>query len=370
MAEYYREGKIAWTPLVIFGSSFLRPLLGDMGYHIDEGIVLVADDETQARKFLSEYCRKTQGNGVEISSWKKRRKYPDNFCCGFLQMKKGTKEEEATEFLFANDFFPVVIGGGIIHDFLRYNHQIFRLSEKDTKDVSTIEFETKIANFRTYIVENVPDILQTLEGLHTSIVFMEYAGTEAQRQIFNCIVSVGAVYAKYLRKTCSEREVTAFADAYIKETLDRLQKISEFATGEEIPELMSSCVWNFLQMNEHIALADMEAVGGKAYKALKKKEIILFDDVFYYFPHELFVKICKPLLETRSCTELKEILDKVGILYCNSADKTVKKTVTTSYGAQERVRFLWVHKEFLFSPDNLRLEDVFCIEDEEDTYEL
>ena len=365
MGGYCRESKIAWTPLVIFGSSFLRPILKDMNYHLDEGIVLVADDEMQAREFLSEYCRKTKGNGVEISSWKKRRKCPNNFGCGFLQMKKGTKEEEATEFLSENEFLPVVISGGIIHDYLRYNHHIFRLSEKDIEDVSTKKFETKIANFRTYIVENVPDILQTLERLHTSIVFMEYTGTDAQRQIFNCIVSVGAVYAKYLRRTCSEREVTAFVDAYIKETLDRLQKISEFATGEEIPELMSSCVWNFLQMNGHIALADVEAVGGKAYKALKEKEIILFDEVFYYVPHELFVKICKPLLETRSCTELKEILDKLGILYCNSADKTVKKTVTTAYGAQERVRFLWVRKEFLFSPDNLRLEDVFYADEEE-----
>ena len=71
------------------------------------------------------------------------------------------------------------------------------------------------------------------------------------------------------------------------------------------------------------------------------------------------MEICKPLLATMSETELKKRLKSEGIIKCDSADYTSKKTICSEYDQKERIRLLWVYKEKILSPDNLQLEDVF-----------
>ena len=143
-----------------------------------------------------------------------------------------------------------------------------------------------------------------------------------------------------------------------------MQDISEFASGMELLEILSSLVWGNLYDNEDIFVADIEKINIAIYDALRENSAVLFDEKFYYFPPKLLINICQPLLETASEPELKRRLRDEGIIYCNSADYTVKKEIVNVYGAKERPRFILVKKEALLSLDNLMLEDVFAIRNE------
>lgn len=88
MAGHYKTGEIEWLPLTIYGASFLRFIFEEYNCGLGEGIVMMADDEKQARQFIEEYCKRTTDNGCKISKWNQRSEHLENYCCGFLNMQK------------------------------------------------------------------------------------------------------------------------------------------------------------------------------------------------------------------------------------------------------------------------------------------
>ena len=145
----------------------------------------------------------------------------------------------------------------------------------------------------------------------------------------------------------------------MQETLKRFEEIPKFASGDDIPELISEFIWDFPFEEKGVKIADVSNIDKKTNEAIKVKCAVLYDYQFYYFSPELFMEICKPLLATMSETELKKRLKSEGIIKCDSADYTSKKTICSEYDQKERIRLLWVYKEKILSPDNLQLEDVF-----------
>ena len=57
-----KVGEITWLLRVIYGGSFLRYIVADYGCMLDNGFVIVADNEIQARQFVAEYIRKNGNN--------------------------------------------------------------------------------------------------------------------------------------------------------------------------------------------------------------------------------------------------------------------------------------------------------------------
>lgn len=359
MGASCKGGKINWLALVICGGSFLRYMLSKFGYALDEGLVVIADDVVQARSFVAEYCQKSESNGRRIASWKQRRTYPANYCCGFLMLKNTMKEEEVIEFLSEQDFLPIVISGGIIPEYLKCDHYIFRLRGTDLENVCGEEFAKEIATFCRYIIENVAEVCKTLENLQSCIMMTEYKGSKMEKKVYSFFAGIGSIYAAYLRSYCSEIEVLVFLDAFMRETNQRLRQIKEFSSGEELSEMISSLVWGYFENHKDIFISSCKEVCGNVYQALKLQNAVLYDDKYYFFPTGLFAEICESLLQTSSGPELKRQLKEEGILYCNSRDYTVKKEFITVYGIKERMRMLWVHKEYLLSPEYLYLEDMF-----------
>lgn len=351
--------RIGWIPLVIYGSSFLRALLMEYGYALDEGLILVADSEAQSRRFIGTYCESTGGNGYRMKTWNSRSIKPGNYCCALLPLKKSNREEAIEDFLSEQDFVPIVVAGGLLPEYLRTDRYIFRLGKEDVKAVSSVEFAEKIRGFRNFITKKISTMCKILERAKSSIILTEYDGDEETQQIFSACVVIALIYAEYLRETKTEREIADFLSDFVSETREKIQKMSEFASGEELPEMLSALIWEVVSSDEKIKVVDITLVNGTAYTSLKEKSAILFDDKFYYFPPELFLKICEPLRQTASTTQLKKRMRKDGIIHCNSADHTVKKEITNVFGAKETQRFIWVYKEYLLSEDNLRLEDVF-----------
>lgn len=357
MGRICERCEINWTALTVFGSSFLRIPLIHYGYQLEDGLILVADDERMARRFVTGYCAGTNGNGVCFQKTQKVQCL-ENYQCGFLIMKKGLKEEKIVDFLFQRTFLPIFVVGGILPESLKVDRYIFRLKNEDVDEIYDKKTASKIRGFYTYIVENIAEVCSILEEMESSILLNEYE--ENEKIAFSVFAGIGTIYGAYLRRNHSERQVKIFLEKYIKETKERLRHMEEFACGVEIPEMLSSLVWEYIEDNKGILVADIEEIDGRIYSALKSESVILFDDKFYYFPPKLLIKICQPLLETASEPELKRRLRDEKIIYCNSADYTVKKGIINVYGGKERPRFLWVSKDAILSPDNLRLEDVFC----------
>lgn len=351
--------------MAIYGGSLLRFLLEDFGYALDEGLILVADNDLQVKRFADKYCRQTQNGGKIIASWKKRRNYPYNYCCGFMIMKKSISEDEAVEFLSEKNFLPVIICGGLFPEYLQCNHYIFRLREADIEYIMSQNFADEMLDFFSFVTDNVTEICCELRRLENSIAVTEYAGAEEYRHIYNFFISVSIIYGAYLRVNQTERVVHDFFETYKNETMEQIKRIQEFGSGIILSEMITSLVWQYLDSAKDVILVDLEKLDAKADTAIRREKAIVFDKKFYYFPPRLFMKICESLLCTTSETDLKRKLRAEEIIYCNSADFTVKKSIYNVYGVSERKRFIWVYKDALLSPDNLCLEDIFLQESEE-----
>ena len=359
MGKCNEGSEINWITLTLYGSSFMRVLFKHFGYVLDDGMILVADNEMAARRFITVYCSKTNGNGVHIQKTTQKKQSLENYQCGFWVMQKGIKDEKINNFFFAQTFLPVLVVGGMLPESLKAERYIFRLKKEDVEEVMSNEFSIQILGFYDYIVNNVNEVCNIIANLDTSILLTEYVGEIGERNIYSFFAGIGTIYAAYLRRNYSERKSMDFLESYMQETKERLHCMAEFACGVEISEMLSSLVWEHISKNKEILVADIEEIDGKIYAALKNESAVLFDEKFYYFPPKLLMKICQPLLETASEPELKRRLRDNKIIYCNSADYTVKKDIVNVYGGEERPRFLWVLKEAILSPDNLGLEDVF-----------
>lgn len=357
METYCRDGKMSWAVIMVYGASFLRFVLSDFGYALDEGIVLVTDSEAQSRCFVRKYCEATDENGCQTLTWNSRSKIPNNYSVMFMPLKRTHKEETVERFLAQEAFLPVLVAGGVLPDYLRADRYILRLTKEDMDAVSGAEFAEEIKKFRNFLTQKVVDVCKVLERVKRSLLLEDYSGEK--EDFFTTCIAIGMVYAEYLRETEAERMVADFFSDFVIETRERINKMSEFASGEELAERLTSLVWDYFGAHPDVVLADREAVDGSVYKALKADSAVLFDEVYYYFPVNFFTRICEPLLQTSSAPQLKRQLREEAIIHCNSADYTVKKEVTLVYGVKETQRFIWAYKDRLLSPDNLRLEDVF-----------
>lgn len=367
MERYHASHKIEWLPLTVYGTSFLRFVFRKQGYELDEGIVLIADKEVQARQMILKYIQNAK-NGCPVPAWKKRKKYPENYECGLLCVGKNHTEEEIGEYLLERDFLPIVISGGFLPEYLRETHYIFRVKATDLTFIASSEFSTDMTNFKEFVIKHIPEVCKCIEELDSSLAVESYDGEYEFKDIFTVFAGIAYVYALYLRQNSSERQVKEFVEDYIVELKRRLKQMGEFAAGHEIPELLTELVWKYIENHQEVEVLDEKHLDGRGWKVVQNQTAILYDNKFYYFPPKLFVQICSPLLQTMSEPELKRTLKSEGIIHCNSADYTVKKNLVNVFGVQERIRFLWVRKEKLLSEDNLYLENVFADNEEEEKW--
>ena len=204
MERHFKEIEVNWTLLSIYTGSFLRYIMKDFNSYLNTGIVIVVDNEIQAENFISDYCMKTL-NGCKVTSWKKRKNYPENFCCVFLLQSKSTTEAEVIEFLQEKDFLPVLVSGGVLPEYLRSRKHIFRLQKPELE----IEFCDR-KKFQEYLVQNVVEICEILENLQKSIACTEYSGSIEMKTSFRFFAAIGYIYSKFLKKIIRSERLTYF----------------------------------------------------------------------------------------------------------------------------------------------------------------
>ncbi|WP_343083960.1 hypothetical protein [Blautia producta] len=357
MERCKENGEMNWLMLTVWGTSFMRYISHEYGCTLDSGFVLVADDQRQARRFITEYKR-ALNNGIQIMKWNTRCVRPENYHCAFLLLQKEMKEEEIVRFLMQQDFLPIVVVGGILPDFLKTDFYIFKIKNKDIEGLEDERNRLIYSELRQYIIENVEEVCTILQRVETSTAMLEYDGPQEMRGLFRIMVGISSVFGSYIRKTRTEAEVSAFSIKYLHESKVRIFQFSDFSSGENLRETFSQLLWKYVEENERVKISDISMVDGETCQALRESSVILYDLEYYYLPPELFRDICQPLLETISIPEVKKQLKTEGILYCNSMDYTVKKQIINVFGNIERPRLLWICKEELLLPDNLFLEEV------------
>lgn len=361
MGRSDEKGEMTWGELMLFGGAFMRPILKDSGFFLEEGVVIVLDDELQAKQFVSYFVALSCGVGRSVNEWKQRnRQSINNYCCCFFIISRRTKEEDIADFLSEDSFVPIVVCGGILPEYMKDFHYFFRLGKEDWGSLKSGDFTRKVQEWKAFIVNHSNFVARTISNMKRSIVIEQAKSYEEYEKIFSFIVCVGRVYATYLNEHSSEQKAMEFWENYLKETKTRIQMFPEFKTMNQTSEIFAERVWSYMASDKEIVLIDTEKVDGSAYERIQESKAILFDNQFYYMSNKLFEEVCNPLLVTISIPELKHRMSEQEILSCNSSDYTVKKQIVTIYGAKERVRVLRINKEALMSDDNLLLEDVFA----------
>ena len=119
-------------------NSFCRFFFQNFGYDLERGIVIVTDDDRHAQEVADTILATVDSRNILHYSSKTEK--PFNFEIGLHLYRKYDKEEELINFLFAKDFVPLIIVGGLVPEFLTENAYIFRLklTGKDIRDFKTL----------------------------------------------------------------------------------------------------------------------------------------------------------------------------------------------------------------------------------------
>lgn len=79
----------------------------------------------------------------------------------------------------------------------------------------------------------------------------------------------------------------------------------------------------------------------------RQKRTVLFDEEYYYIPEELFAQICEPLKAVCSLNQIKEALEKEGVL-CTQGRGRIYRTIKLSIrGTDVSPRFVWLKRKKL-----------------------
>lgn len=81
----------------------------------------------------------------------------------------------------------------------------------------------------------------------------------------------------------------------------------------------------------------------------RQKRTVLFDEEYYYIPEELFAQICEPLKAVCSLNQIKEALEKDGILCTQGRGRIYRTIKLTIRGTDISPRYVWLRRKKLDS---------------------
>lgn len=328
----------------------IRPLLQDEGLDFEQGFVLFAEDGVvcrQIQRFFkgagTEQC-KTVGR----SGWK----IPNNQI-GIHQYNLYDKEKDIFEFLYSENFTPIVLSNGMIPDFLkaRFNLLIF---EQGIMHPSLLLHAFQ--EFCNNIHEN-PDLLQRQIRLcRTSIFFKE----DCEKPLYLSLESAAEVFCDFYRESHDESETRQMRWFFHRAIVHHLELAECYAEDLETTDLIKKALENYIDENSWVQIGSVEEIDGELTKAVERDEAILFDGDFYYLPEKIVRSACRSFRNVASILSVKRALLESGFLHCNNAKEgnfTVKKLLTNVFGYTFRPRFLKISKKFFQSSDSLGLEE-------------
>jgi len=359
MERCEESGMLKKLPWMISAFGYVNYIIQRKVETLDNGFVLIADDEAQARQFAEAFCSPKGCNAVRIYNWKKKSQKPRNYEVGVLLIQKEHRQPEVESFLNEKDFLPVIVSGGILPDYLKTGRYLFRLSMQDVEIIRGNAFYEWMIAYQEYVRSNKDGICRKLEKLHSSMAWDEYYGDVSKRRLYELLLATVSIIADFIWDRFDEREASVYRSEGMEICRAWLNQMDDFSTGEDLAERVADCVTEYLDQNPSVLIRSIDHVDLETSKAISNDEALLYDAEFYYIPQSLFMKMCAPLLETVSTVELKQQMAAEGLLKKTSEDYTSKKMFTNVAGSKTRIRVFWIFKECLILEDNLTLEDLY-----------
>lgn len=340
--------------LAIYGK--VKFVVENKGYPIEQGIVLVADNEQKAAQFQEHFCR-VFDNVAVYQKWNNKSEKPDNYFVGVM-LARGKKIQQLQDFLMERDFLPVVITGNILPDSLRTDTYIMRITDVTVKALENpliskilLQIGDKCTYEIDYLLKKINEINQEISYEHIM---------DERRNLYFGFMLCGKILFEALPEASEKESDTELWITYLKQTEKILYLMDDYAGGIDVVEAIVEAIFDYIRnTNKRVTVIDRGCITKNDAESLEKQESILCDEMYYYIPQRLFTEMCRSVLGIWSVCELKKKACDLNILVSdNSADNTCKITVNIG-NQKKRLRFLKVVKECFLSRDSEGLEGVY-----------
>lgn len=345
--------------LAIYGK--IRFVVSVKGISIEQGIVLVADNEQKAAQFMIRFCQ-VFDNTIIYKSWNAKSQSPDNYFVGFM-LSRGRKTQHIEDFLMEKEFLPVVITGGILPDSLRTDSYVLRITEATMNTLENPKILQTIWNVGDKCTRNIEYLLERINsvGQECSNIHIR----EERKNLYLGLILCGNLFFHELNNFITTDLSSDLWCTYGSRVEELLCSMDDYAGGIDVVTAIVEAICDYIASDKSIAVIDREYVTEDDIECIDRQDCILYDEIYYYIPQCLFAKMCKDLLGIWSICELKKQACNLNMLESdNSADYTCKITVNTGTN-KRRIRFLKFIKDGFLNEYSEGLEGIYINRNEE-----
>lgn len=342
-----------WVIEVISELAFVQAVTRFYGYGMDKGIILIADDDERAS--LIRAMLQAHMDAVELRFGREKQAQPCNYQIGVHMHSKLDNERKLLDFIEEQDFLPVIIVGGFVPELLNGKGYAFRC-EADEQDFMDVEIRYK--EFVKYVKENVSSIQKVVMKMSKRANFLSDCEKQNQKyeRLAKNLATIGCIWNLMDTKNGISDEEGKRLEKFLSIVYSTIEAMERYDGEYDVKDAIRECFWKQVEdKNVCIAPVEKNGVSGEV------ENQILYDSDYYYVTDQVLRTVCKPILNMVSVVQLKREMALSGMLDCNDGavqNYTKKKLVWNPYGRTERVRFIWIKKEYLMSDEGIALENV------------
>lgn len=322
----------------------LRYLLVNAGTGLEQGLLLVVDNNQQADQFV-EYLSRQFDYIMKIE--KPKQVELRNYMMGIMSARR-KNIDTLSGFLHKDSFFPVIVFGGCVPEELRTDTYIIRMTKGDINKMKHKKFTDNVREMEDYIFNNGQDISKLIKEI---ITLKKEKGNDYEN-LQNFYLNV-SICGNILCRLMPEQYRESIHTQYASEASKWIKQIGEFAGGIDIREAISDSFWEYLKNETHrVWLADRDNLTEENSQMVQYQECIIYDDDFYYCPESLLSKICSELLGIYSLRELKQKMEEAGVLYSDQSADYTSKIMFRFPSGSKRMRMIKLDKKCFISDNN------------------
>lgn len=344
--------------------SFCRFIFQQIGFDIDRGFVLIADDDWTARKIAMDLS--DSFDAELITRWSVKSRHLLNYQMGVHLYSRSDRAEEWEDFLAQRDFFPIIIVGGIVPENLYGQGYVFRIQHRQ---ISNNQCKAAYWELRKVIVDNTDAVVSNLKHSKTSERMKLYRRSDQFAMVMNYILCISVIWEFYWReKGEDESDVKAWASTFCALAESELKRSADYEGLYAVSQAVNSCVFDYAAKYKQLRIVDITT-------GISKNEFyktILADDSAYFFKETLLKEICEPISNTVTFFQLKREMEAEGMTIgdASKGNHTSKRTIYDSDKQRaSRQRFILIRKEYLVNDEGLSLEDFVALQNDEEEEE-
>lgn len=342
-----------WIIEMIGDMAFIQEPMKYLGYGIEKGIIIIADDDENAMRVKSMLVKYL--DAVEVKPNNKKGQQICNYQMGVYRYDRTDDKKRVIDFLEAREYLPVVIVNGFVPESLIGRGYMFRCISK-VQDFSSAGKAYK--RFSDFVKRNKNEALNMMSKIGENEDSDDVNKISKYKEIGRMLETVVEIKTRmYAEIGISKEEINKKQEKFVKMISNVLEVMDNYECDYDISDFVKECFTRLVREGEiGLSIINEDMVEGSI------ENRILYDDNYYYVSDSTLRKICEPYLETVSLVQLKNEMNFSGMLECDKGKKnnfTKKKVIWNSYGWSERVRLLFIKKETFMAEDGMLLENIW-----------